>query len=94
MNTTPSSDDTIMVEGFALVRISAACPEQFEVYDDGAKVAYVRIRHGRLAVHLGDFGGPVVHEATANGDGALDDEERDRELHAVVAAIKAHLGRA
>lgn len=28
-----------------------SCPTQYDIYDKGVKVAYLRMRHGNLAVH-------------------------------------------
>lgn len=39
-----------IIDGLAFKLRTSACPEQWDVYKSGVKVAYVRLRHGYLKV--------------------------------------------
>lgn len=71
-----------------LIRTCGACPEQYDGYIDGEKVAYLRLRHGYFQV---EYKGKVVYSSSPNGDGIFTFEERDNELtNACKAIIAAH----
>jgi hypothetical protein len=60
-----------------LERTCYACPEQYDAYGpDGRKVAYLRLRHGRLTVDMPHAGGQTVYSAERAGDGIFADGER------------------
>jgi hypothetical protein len=71
-----------------LVQTCGACPEQYDVYDEGGnQIGYMRLRYGHFSVSYGGPGGPIVYEATTIGDGIFDPSERDLHLRAGLAAI-------
>jgi hypothetical protein len=70
---------------------SYACPEQYDVYWNGVVVAYVRLRHGTLRVHVPDFPGKVILETTqVEGDGCFTNSERPQQLKRVTEAIDSY----
>lgn len=75
----------------SLVQTCVACPEQYDVYRDGAVVGYLRLRHGHFTARLFGPDGPMVYEATPRGDGAFDDDERDEYLRKATNAIQLAL---
>lgn len=68
-----------------------ACPEQYDAYEDGKIVGYVRLRNGRFTVRCPDVCGELVY-STAYGDdwcGAFDsDVDRRRHLARARRAIR------
>lgn len=80
--------------GFELRETCGACPEQYDVYRDGEKVAYLRLRHGAFRADVPNSGGTTVYYSDAvEGDGAFKDHERDRFLHLACEAIWNHYSR-
>lgn len=71
---------------FKLVQTCMACPEQYDAYFDGVKVAYLRLRHGHFYVQF-PYDGQVIYEADPKGDGCFDDDERGHYLGEAVRAI-------
>ncbi|CAH1660742.1 MULTISPECIES: hypothetical protein [unclassified Chelatococcus] len=84
-------DGDLMVEGCHLKLTCWACPEQYDVFRDGIQVGYLRLRHGYFEACVPDENGDTVYEASPNGDGRFDDDERGRFLHEAVAAIARSL---
>lgn len=81
----------VEIAGLRLVCTSAACPEQYDVFDaDGQQVGYLRLRHGYFRADVPDHCGETVYEADPEGDGIFAEHERMRYLSEAVAAIKAH----
>ena len=72
-----------------LKETSIACPEQYDAIDTttGEVVGYLRLRNGHFTVEVPDAGGVLVYESYPRGDGAFDNNERDGELEAAIAAI-------
>ena len=68
-----------------------ACPEQYDAYQNGQRVGYLRLRHGYFAAYLGDPSGPRIYDAEPEGDGIFDPSERDRYLSEACAALAEHL---
>ena len=64
-----------------------ACPEQYEAFIDGERVAYLRLRHGNFAVEYLECGGETIYEAPPQGQGRFRDEERDHYLRSALDAI-------
>lgn len=62
--------------GLELKRTCEACPEQYEVFKEGNRVAYYRLRHGEFRVDYPECGGETIYEAEPSGDGIFDDNER------------------
>lgn len=62
--------------GLDLRMTCGACPEQYDVFKDGERVAYYRLRHGCFTVEYPDCGGELIYEVEPNGDGIFDDNER------------------
>jgi hypothetical protein len=72
-----------------LVRISDACPEQYDAFDEaGIQVGYLRLRHSTFRVYCPDIGGLTVYEVGTKADGAFEDDERDYYLRFAVDAIE------
>ena len=72
-----------------LVLTCGACPEQYDAFNDGKKVGYLRLRHGVFYVECPDVGGEEVYEAFPNGDGMFEADERDKYLDEAKEAIAA-----
>ncbi len=64
-------------------------PEQYDVFDGDTQVAYFRLRHGEFRVDVPKCGGETIYEASPNGDGLFDADERQRYLMEAVEAVKA-----
>jgi len=64
----------------------SACPEQYDVYQDDQRVAYVRLRWGCLTVTCPWVNGKVVYEADIGNGllGSFEDEEQ-RKFHLDIA---------
>jgi hypothetical protein len=80
----------ILIHGYKLVQTCGACPEQYDVFAEDKKVAYLRLRHGSFYAAVPDHGGETVYRADPDGDGIFDDYERVRYLTEAVLAIQAH----
>lgn len=68
-----------------------ACPEQYDVFDNGRKVGYVRLRHGHLYAAVPDVGGDIVysHDFPDVWQGHFETEaERKYHLTLIEAAIR------
>lgn len=74
-----------------LVRTCEACPEQYDAFNGDIKVGYLRLRHGGFTVQCPDVGGEYVYDASPNGDGIFEDDERDYYLRHAVDAIQRHM---
>ncbi len=55
----------------------SACPEQYDVFIDGMKMGYLRLRHGVFRV---EYNGEVIYVAHPNGDGIFESDERKEYL--------------
>lgn len=79
----------LLIHGYRLVLTCFACPEQYDVHDDeGAQVAYIRLRHGTCSVQCPDVGGEIVYTAKSKGDGVFYNDERMKHLYAAVLAVQ------
>lgn len=74
-----------------LVKTCSACPEQYDAFLGDVRVGYLRLRHGAFRVDYPDCGGETIYEASPNGDGCFDDDERDGYLRFAVDAIQRRL---
>jgi len=72
-----------------LVLTCSACPEQYDAFDGDKLVGYLRLRHGQFRVDVPYGGGTTIYQATPNGDGSFDKDERDYYLKFAVAAIES-----
>lgn len=80
------------IDGLRLVCTSAACPEQYDVFDaSGARVGYLRLRHGTFRADHPDCGGETVYTSRTKGDGTFAEEERDAELKRAVGALRSRI---
>ena len=70
-----------------LRKTCSACPEQYDAYSNGKKVAYLRLRHGYFATECPDVYGAIVYQACTKGDGLFAEDEREEHLNAAKAAI-------
>lgn len=78
------------VDEFKLILTCGACPEQYDVFKDGQKVGYLRLRHGYFAAYSPSYNGELVYESEPNGDGIFDDGEREDEImNALICLRKA-----
>ena len=75
------------INGYQLDRTCGACPEQYDVYKDFVKVGYLRLRHGWFYATIPDCSGERVYEASPEGDGIFEYDERERYLTEAVKAI-------
>lgn len=82
----------IVVSGvlYSLLRTCVACPEQYDVTQDGVQAGYLRLRHGHFTTSSPDYGDTVVYECEPEGDGSFEDHERGRYLLAAIEAIHRH----
>jgi hypothetical protein len=69
------------------VQTCFACPEQYDAFIGEEKVGYLRLRHGHFRVECPDVFGETVYEASPNGDGIFDDDERAEYVQAAQEAI-------
>ena len=76
-------------DGIALVQTCGSCPEQYDAYRGGAKVGYLRLRHGSFRVE--DRQGDIVLQGSPDGDGCFEEYEREKWLIAACRAIKRSL---
>ena len=74
-----------------LERTCYACPEQYDAWQNGHRVGYLRLRHGYFAAYLGDPSGPRIYLAEPEGDGIFAEDERDQYLSEACAALAEHL---
>ena len=66
-----------------------ACPEQYDVFHSGSKVAYFRLRHGYFSASCPGVSGELVYKSNPDGDGIFDsEEERTRELTNAIMAVE------
>lgn len=79
------SDVNIM--GYDLEQTCGACPEQYDVFKDGERVGYLRLRHGYFSAQVPDAGGRTVFEGHPDGYGIFESGERRHYLQAAVVAI-------
>jgi hypothetical protein len=75
------------INDYELVKTSDACPEQYDVYRDGANLGYLRLRHSLFTAQLYGPWGPEVYRATPKGDGLFEPSEREGFLTEAVEAI-------
>lgn len=71
-----------------------ACPEQYDAYYKGEKIAYLRLRHGWFRVDTlnGETGFPEqVFQAYPKGDGRFLPEEREFYLNLACLVLLVHL---
>lgn len=62
--------------GLEIKLTSYACPEQYEIFQEGRQVAYYRLRHGEFRVDFPQCGGEIILCEYPNGDGIFDENER------------------
>jgi hypothetical protein len=79
------------IQGYELVLTCTACPEQYDVFKDGKKVGYLRLRHGIFRADVPDCGGKTVYTAATRGDGLFEDDEKEHHLNMAVSAIHEEL---
>lgn len=77
------------IDGLELRCTCPSHPEQYDVFDGKTQVAYFRLRHGEFRVDVPECGGETIYEASPNGDGLFDADERQQYLTEAVAAVKA-----
>ena len=73
-----------------VVRLEQTCvayPEQYDAFIGDEKAGYLRLRHGHFRVECPDAFDEMVYEASPNGDGMFDDDERAEHLETAREAI-------
>jgi hypothetical protein len=84
----PYSDPKdIYINGYLLKLTCTACPEQYDVYKNGKKVGYLRLRHGGFTAEYPDCGGKLVYSGCPAGDGCFREDEREFYLKEAIKAI-------
>ena len=79
------------INGYELVQTCGACPEQYDVFKDGKKVAYFRLRHGWFRADVPDCMDETVFESgDMQGDGMFEEDERMGFLTKAVNAVHEH----
>lgn len=80
--------------GLQLYLTCPACPEQYDVFRNGERVAYYRLRHGEFTIDFPDVMGECIFEASPNGDGIFDEDERLKfmtiAMRKLIAKIEQH----
>lgn len=82
-----TQQDKLQVRGCELRLTCSACPEQYDVFQDGHQIGYLRLRGGWFRADYGGCGGETVFEAYPNGDGRFEDDERPKFLSDAVCAL-------
>lgn len=77
-------------EDIELKQICPVCPEAYDAFVDGERVAYLRLRHGHFRVDVPNAGGDTIFTAEPEGDGFSMPFEREGFLNAAKEAITAH----
>ena len=82
----------MIIKGYELRMTCRVCPEQYDVYKDGAQVGYLRLRHGCFSAEYPDCGGEMVYYTEdCDGDGAFYSNERDLFLTEAINAIDSRI---
>ena len=76
-----------MFNSIDLIETCSACPEQYDAKLNGGTVGYLRLRHGKFTVECPDVGGTLVYQASPEGDGVFELEERQYYLTKAKFAI-------
>lgn len=84
----PDNNEDLTILGYTLVLTCFACPEQYDVYENGDQVAYLRLRHGNFTASVPDAGGKIVYQSYPKGDGAFEYDERINELTKALEKVK------
>lgn len=80
----------MLIHGYRLELTCYACPEQYDVYAGDEMVAYFRLRHGHFRVHVPDYGGDVIYEASPEGDGVFLHYERVKYLTEAILKVQEY----
>jgi len=75
------------IKGYELIQTCWACPEQYDVFKDGKQVGYLRLRHGWFYASVPDCSDEIIYEASPEGDGVFEEEERMDYLGQAIKAI-------
>lgn len=82
--------------GLDFVQTCSGCPEQYDVFNNGEQVCYIRLRWGCLYAECPDVGGEMVYEADI-GDGLTgtfeSHDQRQFHLMQIAKAVKKWLDR-
>jgi hypothetical protein len=85
-----------------LVQTCSACPEQYDAFENGRQVGYLRLRHGYFyvecpGINRGVVKSETVYEAEIGPRGmdvgCFNEEERQEHLPKAIEAIERWLGR-
>lgn len=82
------------IKGLDFVQTCFACPEQYDVFNNGEQVCYVRLRWGCLYAECPDVGGERVYEADIGDDMAgifKSEDQRQYYLKQIAKAVKKWL---
>lgn len=75
------------INGYELVNTCYACPEQYDVFKNGKKVGYLRLRGGSFSVSAPECGAGIIYRASPKGDGCFEDDERKFYLTKAIEVI-------
>jgi hypothetical protein len=76
-----------LADRITLEMTCSACPEQYDATLEGARVGYLRLRHGYFRVDYPECGERTILEGYPRGDGIFEDDERDEWLSKAKLAI-------
>jgi hypothetical protein len=74
-------------EDIELEQTCGACPEQYDAFYQGRQVGYLRLRWGHFRVDFPSCGSKTIYEASPQGDGIFEWEEREYYLTEAKKAI-------
>lgn len=87
-NQTWESVESRVIDGLHLKCTCSFCPEQYDVFDGGKQVAYMRLRHGEFRVDFPDIVGVAIFLGNPFGDGQFESDEREAYLTAAIAEVR------
>lgn len=78
-----------IINGYKFVQTSSVCPEQYDVYKDYKRVAYIRLRWGDLTVSTSPWGAEIYSHSFNDYQGSFETEkERTYYLRIIAKEIK------
>lgn len=78
------------------IKTCGFAPEQYDVFDNGKKIAYIRLRWGFLEATMPDFDGETIYEHQFENNWMGDfenDSERKKYLKLIEQKISEHLNK-
>ena len=86
------SDQDIIIDGCRLICTCAACPEQYDVFNDKTceQIGYLRLRSGVFRADALKCGGETVYVGFTTGGGRFEDRERMDFLTGAVEKLREY----